>query len=184
MTAASTAAKFLNDNRSAIGGRDDAGARIAILPTLPNGQAFTAKSATGDAAGTETPATDTAPAYISSTDVTKVEVAIDFATTGPGGGSKYIRKQFFKSKYGGPDDGKWYYVNKDIWPLKADGTPATAPDFADAADAETEPLTAVGEAMTNFAQPGPLPGVYEVSERQQGYSRYLGWVVEQGPTGS
>lgn len=182
MTAASTATKFLRDNRTVIGGKDDTGARIAILPTLPDGQAFVAKKGGGaDATGTETAATSTVPAYVSSADVTTVVVPIDFATTGPGGGSKYVRKQFFKSTKGDPSTGKWCYVNKLIQPLDASGVPTTV---AAAIDASTTPLTAVGQAMTNFAQPGPLPGVYPVSEGQQGYSRYLGWTVKQGPTGS
>ena len=62
MTAATTAAKFLTDNRTAIGGKDDTGARIAILPTLPDGLAFTALAQGGDATGTENAATPTAPA--------------------------------------------------------------------------------------------------------------------------
>lgn len=176
MTAASTATKFLTDNRTVVGGKDDAGVRIAILPTLPDGQAFVAKDTAGADITGETAATTTVPAYVSNANVGTVTVGIDFATVeGPGKGSKYVRKQFFKSGVGDSTSGKWCYTNILGWPLKADGTKAA--DVASAANAATTPLTAVGEAVTNYAQPGPLPGTYQVSERQQGYARYLGWTA-------
>lgn len=179
MTAASTATIHLTDNRTVIGGKDDAGVRIAILPTLPDGQLFVAKNEAGADVTGETAATSTVPAYISSATVGTVIVPIDFATTsGAGTGSKYVRKQFFKSNTGDPASGKWCYTDINGWPLKADGTKALG--VSDAANANTTPLTAVGLAVTNYAQPGPLPGTYQVSERQQGYARWLGWTSQSG----
>ncbi|HSE46667.1 MAG TPA: hypothetical protein VLA89_15195, partial [Gemmatimonadales bacterium] len=96
MTAASTATKHLTDNRTAICGKDDAGTRIAILPTLPDSLMFVAKDGAGADVTGETAATSTVPAYISSATVARVIVPIDFATTsGAGTGSKYVRKQLF-----------------------------------------------------------------------------------------
>jgi hypothetical protein len=178
MTAASTATKLLNDNRTVVGGKDDAGARIAVLPTLPNGLAFVAKTGdrATDAAGSEVVANASVPAYISSADVEFVTVPIDFATTAPDGSSKYIRRQFFKSVVGDPSTGKWCYTNIKGQPLDANGVPTTV---ASAVNAATTPLSALGQAVTNYVQPGPLPGTYQVSERQQGYSPYIGWTVKQ-----
>jgi hypothetical protein len=178
MTAASTASKYLTDNRSVVAGKDDAGVRIAILPTLPDGLMFTAKDAAGADIAGETAATAGTPAYLSSATVDRVIVPIDYATTnGAGTGSKFVRKQFFKSNTGDSQSGKWCYTNVQGWPLKADGTKALG--VADAANALTTPLTAVGEAVTSYSQAGPLPGTYPVSERQQGYSPHLGWTMKQ-----
>jgi hypothetical protein len=191
MTAASTAVKHYTDNRTAVCGKDDAGVRIAILPTLPvipaavvtaNGTAFTAKDGSGaDITGETNRVTGTTtPAYVSNANVARVIVPIDFATTeGAGKGSKYVRKQYLTRYVSatGVTTRKWCYVNSTGWPLKADGTKAKA-DLSDAADASTTPLTGFGEAVTNFAQPGPIPGTYEVNERQQGYAKFLGWTCK------
>ena len=183
MTAASTATKLLEDNRTVVGGKDDSGARIAVLPTVPTGKTFVAQKAdrTTDATGTEQAASSTVPAYISSAEVEFVTVPLDFATTAPDGSSKYVRKQFFKSVIGDPSTGKWCYVNKYGWPLMADGTKAVSVAAAAVAGAPgtVVPLTAAGEAVTNYVQPGPIPGQYQVSERQQGYAPYIGWTVKQ-----
>jgi hypothetical protein len=173
-----TATKLLTDNRTVVCGKDSAGARIVVLPTLPDGQNFWPEIPAGTpAAGTVVLATPTVPAHISSTDVTQVTVKVDFATTLPGGSSKYVRRQFFKSTVGGPSDGKWCYTNIKGQPLAADGTVTTV---ALAADAKTTALTAQGLAVGNYAQPGPAPGTYTVTERQQGYSRYIGWTAQKG----
>lgn len=170
--------KLLNDNRFAVGGKTATGYRVAVLPTLPDGKTFDAKKGDGtDAAGTEVVASPTTAAHIGSADVTTVVVPIDFATVTPQGGSAYVRKQFFRDSTGAPSSGKWCYVNKDGWPLLATGVKAAS--VAAAANAITTPLSAVGEAVTNWSQPGPFPGVHTVSERQQGYAPSLAWTIKQ-----
>ena len=192
MTAATTATKLLTDNRTVVCGKDDTaapGVRIAILPTHADGKAFTALKAdrVTPATGTANVATPTVPAYISSADVEYVNVPIDFAAvnTGLAGtGSKHVRKQLFRT-YSAPKGAyteKWCYTNSKGEPLKADGTlsitAAGSYDIAGAADAVVTPLSAIGASVTTWFQPGPVPGIYQVSERQQGASPYLGWAVK------
>lgn len=176
-----TLVKLLTDNRTALVGRDTAGTRLAVLPTLPDGKLFVAKKADGtDATGTETAATSTVPAYVASADADRVVVPLDYATTVGGGvnTSKYARRQLFKTVdlvSGGVTE-KWCYVDIHNRPLTAAGVVATV---ADAADASTTALTAVGAAVPNGAQPGPMPGTYSVSDMQMLYSPYIGWTVKQ-----
>lgn len=174
-----TAQKLLNDNRMVVGGKTATGYRVAVLPTLPDGKAFVAQKAGGaDAAGTEAVATATAAAHIGSADVERVVVPIDIATTLPTGGSKYVRRQLFRWVAStGVLQQKWCYVNSTGWPLLANGTKAA--DVAAAPDSLTVVMTAVGEAVTNWHQPGPFVGVHQVSERQQGYAPSLAWTVTQ-----
>jgi hypothetical protein len=172
------AQKHLNDNRAVIGGKTATGYRVAVLPTHADGKTFTAQKGNGTAAtGTPVAATPTAAAHLGSADVERVTVPIDFATTTPQGGSAYVRKQFFRDSTGNPVSGKWCYVNSQGWPLLADGTKAAS--VAAAPNALTVPMSAVGEAVTSWSQPGPMVGVHTVSERQQGYAPYLGWTVKQ-----
>jgi hypothetical protein len=148
------------------------------MPTLPIGKVFTAKTTAGAAAaGTVVTGTSTTSSNLGSADVATVTVAIDFAATIPAGGSKYVRKQFFKSTIGDPSSGKWCYVSSTGQPLTAAGVATTV---ASAVDANTVVMTAVGAAVPNGAQPGPQPGTYQVSELQQGYSRFIGWTAQKG----
>jgi hypothetical protein len=180
MTAAATATKHLNDNRSVVCGKDDTGAGIVILPTTAVGQPFWPEKV-GGTASADAPivATATVPAYCPKTDTVQVTVKVDFATTAatPGGvTSKYVRKQFFKANTGDPSTGKWCYTSIKGQPLAADGTVTTV---ALAADATKVALTAQGLAVGNYAQPGPMPGTYTVSTNQQGSAPHLGWTVKQ-----
>lgn len=176
-----TLVKLLNDNRTVVAGRDTAGTRLAVLPTLPNSLPFVAKKADGtDAAGTETAATPTVPAFVASADADRVTVPLDFATTIGGGvpTSKYARRQLFASVdlVSGGVTRKWCYTDIKGAPLTAAGVATTV---ALAADASTTTLTAQGAAVPNGAQPGPAPGTYSVSDLQLLYSPYIGWTVKQ-----
>jgi hypothetical protein len=176
-----TAALLVRDNRTAVAGKTATGFRAAFMPTLPIGKVFTAKTTAGAAAaGTVVTGTSTTSSNLGSADVATVTVAIDFATTVVTSGgvtSKYVRRQFFKSTIGDPSSGKWCYVSSTGQPLTAAGVATTV---ALAADANAVAMTAVGAAVPNGAQPGPQPGTYQVSELQQGYSRFIGWTAQKG----
>lgn len=111
------------------------------------------------------------------------------ATVAPEGLTKdTLRTQYlFGSTYDSTKAGfgaKRCFVNLKGQPLDANGTPTTV---ALAVDAETTDLTALGEAVSNYAQVyrtdgtrTPVPGTYAAPSANQTalYQRYYGWTVQ------
>jgi len=181
-SALATATKLLTDNRTVVYGRTGTGTtRVAVLPTLPNGLLFGAKTPAGaDISETEIAADTSKAAHVgSAANIGSVVVPIDIVTLeGVGKGNKYVRKQLFRSTAQpvAAVTEKWCYTNAKGQPLDANGAPTTV---GSAVNAATTALTAVGEAVSSLTQPGPMPGAYPVSELQSLYSPYIGWTVKQ-----
>lgn len=178
-TAADLAKRLKGDNRTIVGSKDPADPTKDFVTTDIG--------PTGTTYGLANASTDTVAAYESGLDRGAGEITVPH---GNGGLTKNdLRTQYFipKNAYDATKVGfgaKRCFVNKDGWPLKADGTKAKR-DLSDAADAETTDLSALGEAVTSYAQVyagadrTPVPGVYTASERATSlYAPYVGWTAQ------
>lgn len=175
-TAAELAAKLKGDNRTVVGSKS---------PTNPaNDFVATDVGPDGVAYGLANASTASAAAY--SDGVTRGEGSIT-VVDGNGGLSKDdLRTQYFHT--GNYDatarafGAKRCFVNSKGQPLDANGAPTTV---AAAVDAESTDLSALGEAVTNWAQTiktvdrTPPPGTYTANERQTSlYAPYAGWTAQ------
>ena len=178
-TRAQVAALLKDDNRTAVGSLD---------PGFPeNGYVASDVGPTGSDYGLAFNITDTAAAYEHV--VNDTETLVVTIPHGNGGLTKDdLRTQYFhgNNTYDSTEVGfgaKRCFVNISGQPLDANGAPTTV---ALAIDAETTDLTALGEAVTNWAQchkpdgeRTPVPGTYQTSSRATSlYAPYVGWTVQ------
>jgi hypothetical protein len=179
LTAAQIATRLEKDNRTVVGSKDPADGTKDFVATDVG--------KTGATYGLTNAITSTAAAY--STGVTRGTGKITVAH-GDGGLTKNdLRTQYFidKNTYDSSKAGfgaKRCYTNTKGQPLDANGVPTTV---ALAVNAETTALTALGQAVTNYAQchkadglRTPVPGVYTADARATSlYAPYVGWTVTQ-----
>lgn len=177
-TAADIAARLKGDNRTLVGSKD------------PDGSGFFAASDVGPEGSTHGLANaSTASAAAYSANLSADENISVTVVEGDGGLTKNdLRTQYFHTgNYDATAAGfgaKRCFVNSTGQPLDANGVPTTV---AAAINAETTDLTALGEAVTNWAQVNkpdgqrsPAPGTYTVhSNATSQYVPHVGWVVEQ-----
>lgn len=171
---AAIAAKLKGDNRTVVATPDqtNAGKLLVATDVGPDGVDY----------GLTNASTSTAAGY--SVNQTEAKVTIP---EGAGNlDAANLRTQWFQTGlYDSSQVGfgaKQCFVNKDYQPLDANGLPTTV---ANAVDASTTDLTALGEAVTNWAQcigedRTPPPGTYEVTALQtaQYGVPYTGWTVQ------
>lgn len=185
LTAAEIAARLKGDNRTAVGSADpgNAGQDLVLADLGPEGEDF----------GLANASTATAAAYEDDVDAdTGVVVVGQGSVAGDDLSKDALRTMYFQDATGANYDStkvgfgaKRCFVNAKNQPLDADGLPTTV---ADAVDAEDTDLTALGEAVTNWAQTiytderrTPPPGTYNVSARATSlYAPYAGWTVQHG----
>jgi hypothetical protein len=176
-SAAALAARLKGDNRTVVGSADPAD------PTKEFAATFL--GAEGDTHGLTTAKTADAAAFSTGVAAGEGEITV---VEGNGGLTKNdLRTQYFISaaNYDATKAGfgaKRCFVNSKGQPLKADGTPGTVDE---AVDAETTDLSALGEAVTSWAQTiagadrTPPPGVYSSSARATSlYAPYVGWTAQ------
>lgn len=177
-TAAALAARLKGDNRTVVGSRSP-----ALIPSATDFVA-TDVGPDGVAYGLANASTATAAAYEDG--VTRGDGSIT-VVHGNGGLTKDdLRTQYFhQGTYDATARGfgaKRCFVNASGQPLDANGVPTTV---AAAVDAETTDLSALGEAVTSWAQVSagenrtPPPGVYTASHRATSlYAPYVGWTAQ------
>jgi hypothetical protein len=141
--------------------------------------------AEGDTHGLDTAITSTDPAF--SLGVAEGEETITVVEGGGGLSKNDLRTQYFHT--GNYDSSqrafgaKRCFVNIKGQPLDANGDPT---DVASAVDAETTDLSALGEAVTSYAQVyrtdgtrTPVPGTYQTNVRQTAlYAPYVGYTAQ------
>lgn len=178
-SAAELAVRLKGDNRTVVGSKDpgDAAADFVASDVGPEGVDY----------GLANASTATAAAYEDGVTRGAGEITV---VEGNGGLTKNdLRTQYFHTgNYDATARGfgaKRCFVNSKGQPLAADGTPTTV---ANAVDAETTDLTALGEAVTSWAQTvagenrTPPPGTYTANERATSlYAPYVGWDVQDDP---
>jgi hypothetical protein len=182
LTAAQIATRLKGDNRTVVG---------STTPVPPGGTKTTFVATdvgpVGITYGLSTASTSTAAAY-TATVPNPVNAKIT-VPHGNGGLTKDdLRTQYFtqKASYDSTKVGfgaKRCFVNINGQPLAANGTPTTV---ALAIDADTTDLSALGEAVTNWAQcyktdgtRTPVPGTYLATDRQTSlYAPYAGWTAQ------
>jgi hypothetical protein len=175
-TAAALAARLKGDNRTIVVSKDpDGTGEFVATDVAPEGGKY----------GLANAKTATAAAYAANVADGAAEITV---AHGNGGLTKDdLRTQHFISaaNYDATKAGfgaKRCFVNAKGQPLKADGTPGTV---AEAVDAETTDLSALGEAVTSWAQVNagadrtPPPGKYTGDVRQTSlYAPYVGWTAQ------
>lgn len=176
LTAAEIATRLSKDNRTVVVSKDPANAGKFIVATDvgPVGATY----------GLANAKTATAAAYTANATAAAAKIVV---THGNGGLSKNdLRTQyFFTGTYDSTKVGfgaKRCFVSSTGMPLDANGVPTTV---ALAIDAETTDLTALGQAVTNYAQVNrgvnrtPAPGAYSVDEKATSlYAPYVGWTAQ------
>lgn len=174
-TAAQLAARLKNDNRTVVGSKDPDGTGEFVATFL---------GAVGDTHGLANAKTADAAAYEANVTDGAGEITV---VHGNGGLTKNdLRTQYFHAgTYDATKVGfgaKRCFVNAKGQPLAANGTPTTV---ALAVDAETTDLSALGEAVTSWAQTiagadrTPPPGVYTSDARATSlYAPYVGWTAQ------
>lgn len=180
LTAAQVAARLKGDNRTVVGSKDPGGSDQDLVATDlgPVGTEY----------GLANASTATAAAYEVVADGTGEIVVPVGSFDGSDLSKNALRTQYFtqKESYDATKAGfgaKRCFVNDKYQPLDANGQPTTV---ADAVDAETTDLTALGEAVTNYAQVykydgerTPVPGTYTANERQTSlYAPYSGYTAQ------
>jgi hypothetical protein len=175
-TAAALAARLKGDNRTVVGSADPADPTKEFVATF--------LGAEGDDHGLANAKTADAAAFSTGVAAGAGEITV---VEGNGGLTKNdLRTQYFHAgNYDATKAGfgaKRCFVNAKGQPLAANGTPTTV---ALAIDAETTNLSALGEAVTSWAQTiagvdrTPPPGVYSSSARATSlYAPYVGWTAQ------
>lgn len=185
LDAAAIAKRLKNDNRTVVGSADPGDPTKDFVATDVG--------KVGTTYGLANASTDTSAAYSGGVaegkgkivvvhgngGLTKNDLRTQWFHVGPNGGSYDSTKVGFGAKR--------CFVNLQGWPLKTNGTKAAS--VADAQDADAGPLTALGEAVTNYAQVyktdgtrTPVPGVYTADRRATSlYAPYVGWTSQQVP---
>lgn len=180
-TAAALAARLKGDNRTVVGSKSpalvDAGTDFVATDVGPEGVDY----------GLTNASTASAAAYEDGVTRGDGEVVVPQGSFDGSDLSKNaLRTQYFHAgTYDATKVGfgaKRCFVNSQGEPLDANGDPTTV---AAAVDAETTDLTALGEAVTNWAQTiktvdrTPPPGTYTANERQTSlYAPYVGWTAQ------
>jgi hypothetical protein len=186
-TAAELAAKLKGDNRTVVGSKSPTNAANDFVATDvgPDGAAYGLANAKVEG---------TSAAYEDGVTRGTGSITVE---EGNGGLTKNdLRTQYFhvgsvagNGTYDATQAGfgaKRCFVNSKGQPLDANGAPT---DVASAVDAETTDLSALGEAVTNWAQVSkytdrtPPPGTYDANERQTSlYAPYAGWTAQDALT--